>query len=1012
MFTMIKLFMCILCMSNALGAQQDFKTMGAQRRRLLTLTNDPDIAPAPVPIIEVPCPVVMCANIDACPQGASVGTPTCDEECCTNCPCCMMAGSDECVPSCPNNFMMSVCPNGRLLDNNGCELDECASEGECVWTEMECQNKCDTEFSASFAVDATFAEAEDSCVCSTEITIEEFVEEVGSVEEVSGNVEIDLQILLDATASMSDSIEAMSNALIDMIDNIIADVKAETGFDAHLRVGVVAYRDPLASSSAQNQHEFIPFTTDNAAVDAFLSGVQATGGGSIPEDVNGGLVIALGQAWTSEHKFIVHITDAPARGIPAPDAAGINYADLFAEINDKKITYIFGKLTESVASTVAAYNEVYLVDEAGVIVEDATDAEIDMLDLMSMDTEEMTVTFTTELVTKIVTRVETKIVTHELEQWAICESAAPTSAMPSKTPTATPTSSMPSSAPTEKIFCYQSHETCYEISGILGSGCYSDPAELGIEASFASNTAGSTANMWEAGFNYTPESLCKQACEASPLCGGFYFAAQNGVTCKFQSIAQAASAECLDRPGMKNCANIPASGSQCWWNDEWPSNCVEHYADVNNQEHMHWICSGEAPEETPAELPYCECHEGYGWTSFGEVCETHCMTTSGMKYCHPGNGDSSDPLHMEPCGRQECWPENQVRCRMPEPASPEPATPTSEVCSSLKLVTGTTSSPGNLASQANLQAICGMTCADSLGLSHWSVCGLSDGQLDGPGHGGAIEDPQQSGYDCWVQCETEVITETCAELELIGSTTAAPSNLATQANLVDICGEACALTLGLADWEVCGLQDGQLDGPLHGGEIEDSQQSGYDCWIQCKGTDNGLPQAADLDFSYVALGNGEDGFCRDASGVMKFLGDWDTSTEADCKRMCDQVFACAGYQYGRSGKPLDCNLYYAAEAVSSNTNTLASCQQKQEQLGHSGYIWRGQGYCRTVDGESEFLSRVLDVDETDCRSACDEEDSCEGFAYGTPSDPRKCNLYEAANLSSGKSGLGGCWAKL
>jgi len=282
---------------------------------------------------------------------------------------------------------------------------------------VDCQTKCDAEYGASFAVDVDVSLETNTCTCTTETTIKEYIEEVSSVEEISGTVEIDMQILMDATGSMSSSIQAMSNAVIEMLDNIVADVKADTGFDAILRVGVVGYRDPFVG----DESEFIPFTFDNAAVDQFLGNLAAVGGGDTEEDVNGGLKIMLDQEWTSEHKFIVHIADANGLGIPAPDAAGIDYADLFAEINEKQITYIFGKLNSNTDPMIAAYNEVYAVNEAGVLVEDASDAEIDILNLQGLSTSDMTATFTTELVNKIVTRVEEKVVTQELGQWAICD---------------------------------------------------------------------------------------------------------------------------------------------------------------------------------------------------------------------------------------------------------------------------------------------------------------------------------------------------------------------------------------------------------------------------------------------------------------------------------------------------------------------------------------------------------------------------------------------------------------
>jgi hypothetical protein len=39
----------------------------------------------------------------------------------------------------------------------------------------------------------------------------------------------------------------------------------------------------------------------------------------------------------------------------------------------------------------------------------------------------------------------------------------------------------------------------------------------------------------------------------------------------------------------------------------------------------------------------------------------------------------------------------------------------------------------------------------------------------------------------------------------------------------------------LGKWEVCMLSDGQIDGPGHGGQVEDSKQKGYDCALACMG---------------------------------------------------------------------------------------------------------------------------------------------------------------------------------
>jgi len=663
---------------------------------------------------------------------------------------------------------------------------------------------------------------------------------------------------------------------------------------------------------------------------------------------------------------------------------------------------------------------------------------------------------------------------------------------------------------TEKIACDISQNTCYEVSGVLGFGCYSDPADLGIDSSFATNTAGSPPAMGTFGFTYTSESLCKQACDASPLCGGFYFAAQNGYTCKFQSIEQALSQQCLEHSGIQDCSEIPASGPQCWWNDE-SADCIEHYADVNNQEHMHWICS-KLSEPSSASEPACvddpdgilaslnwgcdnlfaqagihaggDCTVKIGtWNAAeatqdlttGELCPsaTYCnlctpendaettespaevttyITYSGGK-CQ--TTDHADPkygwhqnvpdcndicTHSADCygysnsdqghcltwkqsdimGGGDEWGNADCHIKQQDCAGTMGGSAIEDSCG---VCNGDGSTCADCAGESNGSAtedscgVCngdGSTCADCAGEPNGSatedscgVCngdGLSCADCAGEPNGSATED------SCGVCGGDGSSCAACHSLELVSDTTVAPENLASQANLVDSCGESCAESFGLSDWEVCGLKDGQLDGPLHGGDIEDSQQSGYDCWVQCKAETS--PEILDLNFEYVPLGNGDDGFCRDNAGRMKFLGDENFSSEDQCRERCNQIFACAGYQFGRSNYAQDCNLYYAADKVSTHTNTHASCRQKQGQLEHDGYVWRGRGYCRNATGQKIQLTSILGVDnEVACRKECDEHTNCGGFAFGTPQNSKKCNLYIEAEKSSGSGGLGGCWGK-
>jgi len=285
---------------------------------------------------------------------------------------------------------------------------------DCLESAADCPVRCEDAFGAVYNTSILF-EA-DVCKCTTEVTITELV---ASGEEIEGTTNIDLQILLDATGSMGAALSAMSQSLIEMIDNIQTEIKTQTGFDAALRVGAVAYRDPLwAEAPTDNEH--IAFTTVNSEIDAFLASLAPNGGGDMPEDVNGGLRIMLDQEWTSEHKFIIHITDAGMLGENGPDPAGIMYQDLFTEINDLGITYVVGRMSPAADNMIANFNEVYSVNDAGVAVSDPTEAEIDVLNLEGMGVDELSAAFTTELVSTIVNRVQSRKVVTTLAEWDIC----------------------------------------------------------------------------------------------------------------------------------------------------------------------------------------------------------------------------------------------------------------------------------------------------------------------------------------------------------------------------------------------------------------------------------------------------------------------------------------------------------------------------------------------------------------------------------------------------------------
>lgn len=119
--------------------------------------------------------------------------------------------------------------------------------------------------------------------------------------------EIDVLFVIDATGSMSSMIRAVHDHAEDLARSIRAQYVS-----SDVRFGAVCFRDPV--DSPEDIHEYHPFNSDVATMVAFLAGIDAHGGGDVPEDWCGPLEIALNTDWRNGCNMIIMITDAPAHG--------------------------------------------------------------------------------------------------------------------------------------------------------------------------------------------------------------------------------------------------------------------------------------------------------------------------------------------------------------------------------------------------------------------------------------------------------------------------------------------------------------------------------------------------------------------------------------------------------------------------------------------------------------------------------------------------------------------------
>ncbi len=117
---------------------------------------------------------------------------------------------------------------------------------------------------------------------------------------------LDIAICIDSTGSMQATIDALGEALAEMVD--ILD-----GISPKMRLAIVQYKDytDLGKAGAKVVQ---PFTKNIRQARKELAGLRANGGGDLPEAVLGGLTITLDEKmnWQPEaNKLVVLIGDAP-----------------------------------------------------------------------------------------------------------------------------------------------------------------------------------------------------------------------------------------------------------------------------------------------------------------------------------------------------------------------------------------------------------------------------------------------------------------------------------------------------------------------------------------------------------------------------------------------------------------------------------------------------------------------------------------------------------------------------
>ncbi|KAK4184751.1 hypothetical protein QBC35DRAFT_40204 [Podospora australis] len=113
----------------------------------------------------------------------------------------------------------------------------------------------------------------------------------------------DVIFLMDTTGSTIPYIQAAK----DQVRMIVEGIKKTFFKECDVRIAIVSYKDHADYPNV----EVLKFTPNIENVHRFLDTLNARGGQDTPEDVLGGINVALQADWKHETRCIFHIADAP-----------------------------------------------------------------------------------------------------------------------------------------------------------------------------------------------------------------------------------------------------------------------------------------------------------------------------------------------------------------------------------------------------------------------------------------------------------------------------------------------------------------------------------------------------------------------------------------------------------------------------------------------------------------------------------------------------------------------------
>ncbi|MCS0600713.1 VWA domain-containing protein [Streptomyces sp. LP11] len=142
---------------------------------------------------------------------------------------------------------------------------------------------------------------------------------MSNIEQYQGNLQyaVDIVLCIDATGSMFPVLDSVKSSALQFHDRLNDEMAKKGKAISQLRLKVIAFRDfGDDPSTAIQQTGFLRLPDQSKDFEGFVRGIDASGGGDIPESGLEALALAINSPWEQgldrRRHVIVMFTDAPA----------------------------------------------------------------------------------------------------------------------------------------------------------------------------------------------------------------------------------------------------------------------------------------------------------------------------------------------------------------------------------------------------------------------------------------------------------------------------------------------------------------------------------------------------------------------------------------------------------------------------------------------------------------------------------------------------------------------------